>query len=80
MPLRYALEEFKQERDRLLTLLSCLNKAAKTCDLLDSFIAVSYTHLDVYKRQVLNIWRKLLSFPTGNLCVAKSVSLMHIAC
>ena len=39
MPLRYALEEFKQERDRLLTLLSCLNKAAKTCDLLDSFIA-----------------------------------------
>lgn len=39
MPLRYALEEFKQKRDRLLTLLSCLNKAAKTCDLLDSFIA-----------------------------------------
>ena len=38
MPLRYALEEYKQDRDRLLKLLSCLNQAAKVCPLLSEFI------------------------------------------
>lgn len=38
MPLKYALEEFKQERDKLLALLSCLNKAADVCGLLSQFI------------------------------------------
>ena len=38
MPLRYALEEYKGDRDRLVKLLSCLNQAAKTCELLSSLI------------------------------------------
>ena len=38
MPLRYALEEYKHERNRLLSLLSCLNQAAKTSKLLASLI------------------------------------------
>lgn len=38
MPLSYALEEFKDNRDKLLTLLSCLNKAANECPLLASFM------------------------------------------
>lgn len=38
MPLTYALEEFKQERDKLLTLLSCLNKAAEVCPMLAHFM------------------------------------------
>lgn len=38
MPLRYALEEYKQDRDTLIKLLSCLNQAAKTCSLLSELI------------------------------------------
>lgn len=38
MPLTYALEEYKHERTKLLTLLSCLNKAAEACPLLSQFI------------------------------------------
>ncbi len=38
MPLRYALEEYKGDRDCLVKLLSCLNQAAKTCELLSSLI------------------------------------------
>ena len=34
-------------------------------NMLDSYMAVSYTHLDVYKRQVLYLqdWQKNVKFP-----------------
>ena len=38
MPLSYALTEFKNERVKLLTLLSCLNKVAEVSELLGSFV------------------------------------------
>lgn len=38
MPLKYALVEFKEERDKLLSLLSCLNKAAEVSPLINSFV------------------------------------------
>lgn len=38
MPLSYALEEFKGHRDKLLSLLSCLNGAAQACPLIGSFV------------------------------------------
>ncbi|MGX8833749.1 DEAD/DEAH box helicase [Amedibacillus sp. YH-ame6] len=38
MPLTYALEEYKQERNKLLSLLSCLNKASEACPLLSQFV------------------------------------------
>ena len=34
MPLKYALTEYKQDREKLLNLLSCLNKAAEVSDLI----------------------------------------------
>lgn len=39
MPLSYALEEFKNERERLLTLLSCLNRAAEKSELISSLMS-----------------------------------------
>lgn len=38
MPLKYALTEYKQDRDKLLKLLSCLNKAAEVSDLIAGFM------------------------------------------
>ncbi len=38
MPLSYALTEFKTDRQKLITLLSCLNKVAEVCPLLGGFI------------------------------------------
>ena len=38
MPLKYALTEYKGQRDKLLNLLSCLNKAAEVSDLIGSFM------------------------------------------
>ena len=38
MPLSYALEEYKGKRDKLLTLLSCLNKAGEISPLIGSFV------------------------------------------
>ena len=38
MPLSYALTEFKTDRDRLMTLLSCLNKVSEASPLLGEFI------------------------------------------
>ena len=38
MPLSYALEEYRQDREHLLTLLSCLSKVAEVSPLLASFI------------------------------------------
>lgn len=38
VPLRYALTEYKNERDKLLELLSCLNRAAEVSPLISSFM------------------------------------------
>lgn len=38
MPLKYALIEFKNDRNKLISLLSCLNKAAEVSPLLASFM------------------------------------------
>ena len=38
MPLSYALEEFKGQREKLLTLLSCLNRASEVCPVIGSFV------------------------------------------
>ncbi|MDO5095879.1 MAG: DEAD/DEAH box helicase [Peptostreptococcaceae bacterium] len=38
MPLEYALVEFKNSREKLMDLLSCLNNVAKTSDLIASFM------------------------------------------
>ena len=38
MPLEYALTEYKNEREKLLVLLSCLNKAAEICELISGFV------------------------------------------
>ncbi len=38
MPLEYALVEFKNSREKLIELLSCLNNVAKTSDLIASFM------------------------------------------
>ena len=38
MPLSYALTEFKSDRDRLVTLLSCLNKVSEISDMLGGFV------------------------------------------
>ncbi len=38
LPLSYALQEFKTDHKKLLTLLSCLNKAAAVSPLLGSFV------------------------------------------
>ncbi len=38
VPLRYALTEYKNERDKLLELLSCLNRAAEVSPLIGSFM------------------------------------------
>lgn len=38
MPLKYALIEYKEQRERLLTLLSCLNKAAEASPLIAGFV------------------------------------------
>ena len=38
MPLSYALTEYKNKRNKLLTLLSCLNKAADVSPILGSFV------------------------------------------
>lgn len=38
LPLKYALQEYKHERSRLLSLLSCLNAAAKQSDLIARFM------------------------------------------
>lgn len=38
MPLKYALTEYQNERDKLLSLLSCLNKAAEVSELISGFM------------------------------------------
>lgn len=38
VPLKYALTEYGQERDKLLTLLSCLNRAAEVSELIGGFM------------------------------------------
>lgn len=38
MPLEYALTEYKNQREKLLSLLSCLNKAAEVCELISNFV------------------------------------------
>lgn len=38
VPLKYALTEYKNEREKLLTLLSCLNRAAEVSDLISGFV------------------------------------------
>lgn len=38
MPLKYALTEYKQDREKLLMLLSCLNKAAEVSELIAGFM------------------------------------------
>ena len=38
VPLKYALTEYKNEREKLLTLLSCLNRAAEVSDLIGGFM------------------------------------------
>lgn len=38
VPLQYALVEYKNEREKLLKLLSCLNRAAEVSDLIGSFM------------------------------------------
>lgn len=38
LPLQYALTEFKDHRDRLLSLLACLNKVASVSALIDGFM------------------------------------------
>lgn len=38
VPLQYALTEYKNEREKLLNLLSCLNRAAEVSDLIGSFM------------------------------------------
>ena len=38
VPLQYALTEYKNEREKLLTLLSCLNRAAEVSELIGSFV------------------------------------------
>ncbi len=38
MPLKYAMTEYKQDRDKLLMLLSCLNKAAEVSELIAGFM------------------------------------------
>lgn len=38
VPLKYALTEYKNEREKLLTLLSCLNRAAEVSELIGGFI------------------------------------------
>lgn len=38
MPLKYALTEYNQEREKLLKLLSCLNKAAEVSNLISGFM------------------------------------------
>lgn len=38
VPLRYALTEYKNEREKLLTLLACLNRAAEVSPLISDFV------------------------------------------
>lgn len=38
MPLKYALTEYKEQRDKLLALLSCLNRAAEASGLIAGFV------------------------------------------
>lgn len=38
MPLSYALTEFKADREKLVTLLSCLNKVSEVCPLIGGFV------------------------------------------
>lgn len=38
MPLKYALTEYQQEREKLLNLLSCLNKAAEVSNIVNEFV------------------------------------------
>ena len=38
-PLSYALTEYRQSRDKLLSLLSCLNRTADACPLIAEFVA-----------------------------------------
>lgn len=38
MPLSYALTEYKNQRERLITLLSCLNKASEVSELIGRFV------------------------------------------
>lgn len=38
VPLKYALTEYRNQRDRLLALLSCLNRAAEVSDLIAGFM------------------------------------------
>ncbi len=39
MPLSYAMEEFRHDRARLLTLLSCLNRASEISELIAGFVS-----------------------------------------
>ena len=38
MPLKYALTEYQDDRDKLLALLSCLNRAAEVSDLIAELV------------------------------------------
>lgn len=38
VPLKYALTEYKNEREKLLTLLACLNRAAEVSELISGFV------------------------------------------
>ncbi len=38
VPLKYALMEYQNEREKLLGLLACLNRAAEACQLIGSFV------------------------------------------
>lgn len=38
MPLKYALTEYKNQREKLLELLSCLNRAAEKCAIIAGFV------------------------------------------
>ena len=38
VPLRYALTEYKNDREKLLTLLACLNRAAEVSPLISGFV------------------------------------------
>ncbi len=71
MPLSYALEEFKGQRDRLLSLLSCLNKAAEACPLIGEFVETGelFHPLRLTSREAFQILKAVDEIEnTGILC------------
>lgn len=71
MPLSYALTEYKNSREKLITLLSCLNKASEVCDLIGRFVA-SGELFHPLRMSAQEAWTFLKSVPaiekTGILC------------